>query len=299
MSVLVPYRSHRPLAGLGGESSATDYAQAIYQAISGDTTGAAYTAALAYAGPIAAIGNAIADFFNKSGDKKSAGTQALYDALAVAPGWTFAPGRIPTLITPTCRSLRMDGAARAVSEAIRLQKSPTEVGEAMRAWMATSKPWFGRCNGPPTTPAALASTPAPSAASVASASPAVVAPPVEIPAPAPVTPQVVFAPASPVTPAVLPATLEAPAITVSVPASVPPDRTPQLISQLLAQGASQDQVFQAALTSLAARGVRASPQVQTTVARDVTRAASGLSAGMGVFILAALFGFSYILGSAR
>lgn len=276
---IIAYRSRRALSGLG-ETSASEtgnyaaYARALYQAINGDVVGGAYSAAITYAGPIAAIGNAVADYFNKSGDKKSAGTQALYDALAVAPGWTYAPGRVPTLITPTCRALRMDSGARAVSEALRLLKSPEEVGDAMRAWLATSTPWYGPCKGSPTEPVPFTPAPAPA--------------PVITPQPAPVAQTF-----QPVAPAVMPA-IASPDVTVNLPASVSPDQTPLLIQQLLNRGATQQQAMTAALKSLAARGVPATPAVQSRVASDVRASALQINSPAGMILIAVVvLGFTW------
>lgn len=70
----------------------------------------------------------------------------------------------------------------------------------------------------------------------------------------------------------LPAVGTSPPITVNVPANVPAADTSGLIQQLIAQGASQQQAFAAALQSLAAQGVQATPQVQQQVANDVANA---------------------------
>lgn len=98
-------------------------------------------------------------------------------------------------------------------------------------------------------------------------------------------------------PTTLPPSTSRPSSTpTSLPATVPPDQTNALIQQLIAQGASRDQAMQAALQSLAAQGVQATPQVQQQVASDVAAAsqpqqastlylALGTAAMIGVGIL--------------
>jgi hypothetical protein len=113
--------------------------------------------------------------------------------------------------------------------------------------------------------------------------------PAPTPTPTPLPPPIVSAPPPPtglIPPPVLvaplpsaPAPTPLPVITtppggaITAP-TVPPDQTAALIQQLMAQGASQQQAYAAALQSLAAQGVQATPQVQQQVANDVAAAST-------------------------
>lgn len=123
-----------------------------------------------------------------------------------------------------------------------------------------------------TTPPQVVTTVAPTPLPVPIPVPVITAP---SPTPAP-TPTPTPTPA----PTTLPATSTSPAITVNVPATVPATDTSALIQQLMAQGASQQQAFTAALQSLAAQGVQATPQVQQQVAADVSAASQPSQAGV-------------------
>lgn len=293
----VPYRSSRRLRGLGivSESgSYIDYGKAIYQAINGDVVGGIYNAAITYAGPVAAIGNAIANFANKGKDLKSASTQALLDSLVQNGIFKqISLGRAGNrFITPSCTLVNPDEHARAVSEAIRKQESPETVATLFKAWMATGTPFRGTgiySNICPTGVSDwLPAMPPDVPSSPQTAMPAPIVAPV---------PAVINVPSMPAQSIVLPAAPNAPSITVNAPASVPPDQTPLLIQTLMTQGATQQQAYLAALKSLAARGVAATPVVQQRVANDVTRAGLPQMASTLWIVLgfAALFGVGYLL----
>ena len=102
-------------------------------------------------------------------------------------------------------------------------------------------------------------------------------------------------------PITLPATGNAPSTTVNVPATVAPDQTSALIQQLMAQGASQQQAFNAALQSLAAQGVPATPQVQQQVASDVQAASSPQQASTIYLAIGAvaLIGFGILMSGRK
>lgn len=294
-----------------------DYAKAIYQAINGDVAGGAYNAAIAFAGPIAAIGNAVANFLNKKGDIKSATTQALIDALQQADVLKLIEPRTSSyLVVGRCTLVRAMNEARAVSEAIRLEAPPDEVKRLFAAWMATGRPFtptgiyssMRKWCEPPYTLAPAVTTPVPEPIApppvmyVPPVPVVMIAPP--IPAPAPV-------PTPTPTPMPMPTPTPAPSVTMIAPASildsvplppvqsVPPDQTTALIAKMIADGASRDQAFNAAIASLAARRVPPTPQVQTMVARDITNASAPQMASTMwiVFAAAALFGVSLIFGS--
>jgi hypothetical protein len=276
-AVRVPYVSSRRLKGLG-EGAASDtanyanYAKAIYQAISGDVSGAAYNAAITFAGPLAAIGNAIANFANRKKDADSAAVTSLLDALEQA-GFlarvSFGRAGLRYLI-PGCRMLSADDKAQEVARAIKNNMPVEFVGEKMLAWVSSAVPFQSgaiKAYLSQDKYDKFCGTPAPSSAPIALPT----SQPTVIPLPVYVAP---LEPAPPAQAMILPATSTAPAITVNMPSSVPPDQTPLLIQQLMAQGANQSQAYAAALQSLAARGVPSSPVVQQRVASDVSRSSA-------------------------
>lgn len=114
-------------------------AAAIDAAAGGSTAGTGLAASgLSTALPIAAIGWAVADALNKSGDIKSGGTSALLKGLVDQSGWTLKDPRTQTYQLPDGRFIRTGGEARAVSEALR--KGDPNAQQLFEAWLATAKP---------------------------------------------------------------------------------------------------------------------------------------------------------------
>lgn len=175
----------------GSVTSVLSYADAIKQAFSGDAVGGVYTAAITYAGGIAAIGNAIADFANRTGDKKSAATSALVETLTSMGLLKQVSPRPPVYLLPDlCRVVRPDDRARAVSEAIRLNKSPTELAAAFKAWIDSSTPWGGAGCTPKPAPLPVPVPVSPPPVSMPALTAPVAVQPVSLPAtPAPVAVQ--------------------------------------------------------------------------------------------------------------
>jgi hypothetical protein len=320
-AVRVPYRSTRALAGYSalGEVATgqtgggyLDYAQAIYQALNGDVVGGAYSAALTFAGPLAAIGNAVADYLNRSRDMKSDATSKMLEALHQADILKLVEPRTQTyLVVGRCTVIKAKGEARAVSEAMRKGESPEVVKGLFREWLATEKPFTPGgiyapmrkwCEPPYTTsppvPAPIVPLPV---VTIAPPAPVAIASPSPTGVAAPSLPVVAIAPVSIQTPAPIVPNVPAaiPAVALA-PQSVPPDQTPALIATLIANGASQEQAFQAAMASLVSRRVPPTPQVQQKVAQDVSRASAPQMASTVWIVLAAatLFGVSLIFGSA-
>lgn len=118
-----------------------NYADAASKLAKGDVGGAGYSGAIAYAGPIAAVGSAIADAFNKSGDKKSAGTQAVWDAMAkqlqTSGAKYMATRNIAELVLPDGRILRPDGRLRKASDAL-LAGDQAGYTSALQSWLSNA-----------------------------------------------------------------------------------------------------------------------------------------------------------------
>jgi hypothetical protein len=115
-------------------------AAAIDAAAGGSSAGGGALAAsgISTALPIAAIGWAVADALNKSGDIKSGGTSALLKGLVQQSGWTLKDPRTQTYQLPDGRFIRPGNEARAVSEALR--KGDPNAQQLFDAWLATAKP---------------------------------------------------------------------------------------------------------------------------------------------------------------
>lgn len=124
------------LGATGGTSSLGSSGAAA----SSGSGGALASSGISTALPIAAIAWMAADALNKSGDEKSGATTALRDQLLQQPGWSWAKGtgRIPTLQMPDGGQLRIDGGARAVSEALRAGDQEA-AQKAWEAWLATAR----------------------------------------------------------------------------------------------------------------------------------------------------------------
>lgn len=119
-------------------------AAAIDAAAGGSAAGggsALAASGIATALPIAAIGWAVADALNKSGDIKSGGTSALLKGLVSQSGWTLKDPRTQTYQLPDGRFIRTGDEARAVSEALR--KGDPNAQQLFEAWLATAKPAKG------------------------------------------------------------------------------------------------------------------------------------------------------------
>lgn len=121
----------------GYDIPALKYADAVEKATQGDVGGAGYSAAIAYAGPVAALGSAIADFANKSGDIKSAGTSALVDYMTKNQGWTVANPKNQTYKMPDGRFIQVGNKARAVSEALR-HGDEAAYNQALEDWLGSA-----------------------------------------------------------------------------------------------------------------------------------------------------------------
>lgn len=328
---IIPYRSRRALRGharLGDVTSTAStagsyegYARAIYQAIQGDAVGGAYSAAIVAAGPIAAIGAAIANFANKGQKRDDALTQAFVEAMKqIGFGSYNCISRSinqQMLVSPDYKEYATNAGNSAlldVARAIGNGMDSTFVAQKFKTWLDTGAPLsFDKKNKtitcmwvknpvPLPAPDATSSLPTPAPTPIANVSIPAPTPVASAPAPTPIpvyTPTVLpDAPTPAPAPVMLPATSDAPAITVNLPASVPPDQTPALIQQLLSQGASQQQAMTAALQSLAARGVPPTPQVQAMVSRD-TSTPQVASTSYMILALAALFGVALIARNFR
>lgn len=121
-------------------SEASPSAAAAIDAAAGGSaagTGALAASGIAAALPIAAIGWAVADALNKSGDLKSAGTSSLLDGMVKKAGWTLKDPRTQTYQLPDGRLIRTGNEARAVSEALRNGDSNAQ--QLYEAWLATAK----------------------------------------------------------------------------------------------------------------------------------------------------------------
>lgn len=131
-------------AGTGalGASTFAEASPSAAAAIDSAAGGSAGTGALAGSGiatalPIAAIGWAVADALNKSGDIKSGGTSALLKGLVSQSGWTLKDPRTQTYQLPDGRYIRTGDEARAVSEALR--NGDPNAQQLFDAWLATAK----------------------------------------------------------------------------------------------------------------------------------------------------------------
>lgn len=142
----------RALGGLGAEatggaSSVTtygNYAKAIYQAIQGDAVGGAVSAATTLAGPLAAIGFAIAGFLNRGKQRDDEIAQAFLDSLvkdvgfgqllAGKAGYRYLTPDGTVLLNPNSQML---AAARAIANGV----SADAVGTAFKAWLNTGTPY--------------------------------------------------------------------------------------------------------------------------------------------------------------
>lgn len=125
-------------AGSFSEFSPAASAAIDSAAASGSSTGALAGSGISTALPIAAIGWAVADALNKSGDIKSGGTSALLKGLVSQSGWKIFDPRTQTYQLPDGRLIRTGNEARAVSEALR--KGDSNAQQLFDAWLATAKP---------------------------------------------------------------------------------------------------------------------------------------------------------------
>lgn len=100
-------------------------------------SGALASSGLSTALPIAAIGWAVADALNKSGDIKSGATSALVKGLVEQAGWKLVYPRNQTYQMPDGRFIQVGREARAVSEALR--KGDANAQELFDAWLATAR----------------------------------------------------------------------------------------------------------------------------------------------------------------
>lgn len=325
-AAFVPYRSSRRLQGqLHGMGDTTavassagsyaGYAKAIYQAYKGDLVGGIYNAAVIYAGPVAQFMNSVANYLNAPGKRDSAILAAFLQAMVDGAGfgYVYIPRGAPFYLTPDGKTQLTAPAALETARAVANGMSGDFIADKFKGWLATGKPFNPDLTryiatppreitdtpivSPPAAPPAPLPSPVPIPVPLPTPSPA----PIPIPVPIVPTPAIVNAPPAPPVAVVLPAAPDAPALTVSAPSSVPPDQTPALIQALIDQGASRAQTYTAALQSLAARGVPASPPVQALVSQNIASASnpSAASGMLPLIGLAALFGVALILKGLR
>lgn len=116
------------------------YVDAATKLAKGDTGGAGYSAMIYAAGPLAAVGAAIADAFNKGGDRDSNAVTAMLKSLTGSGTLTLVNPKNGVYKLSDGRYIQAGNSAKTLARTIANASSQEEATSAWNAWLGTASP---------------------------------------------------------------------------------------------------------------------------------------------------------------